>query len=172
MLASAVQQSVIVVGERTFPFRVNDPIFKMESGDAPKRSDENEKKQSCYVCEASFKVRSSSSAISNNRQMIPEKTTCEFCGWWCCKSCANKKFPFPASLARNASGAPDLDGHSDNGGTNRGSTNADSILEYGQICKVCEYKLYIKDLHSEIDKVIQLKEFKIAQKQHFMEALE
>lgn len=67
LLASAVQQSVIVVGDKKFQFKVNDPIFKMDPGDAPRRDYENDKNQCCYVCEASFKVKSSSSVISNNK---------------------------------------------------------------------------------------------------------
>lgn len=98
----------------------------------------------------------------------PDWVNCEFCGSWCCKTCANKKFPIPSSLKRLR--AADLEEDEVADQAVEGDTSSRN-LEMASICKVCECKIYIKAHHEKVDKNIQIREIKISHKQSTMKSL-
>ena len=66
---------------------------------------------------------------------------CEFCNTPNnCKQCCSKKFPF-AQESRPGQNSPDEE------------FVEDSI--FGQICKICETKIYVKKYHEEVDQQVQ-----------------
>jgi hypothetical protein len=104
---------------------VKDPVFYLTK---PSEQKQDSKSYSqCNVCEKDLQEDS--------------MVLCEFCNTPNnCKQCCSKKFPF-AQESRPDQNSPDEE------------FVEDSI--FGQICKICETKIYVKKYHEEVDQQVQ-----------------
>ena len=122
-------QSFINLGELgNYPFDMDDPIFELSS--CCRRA---AKYRGTRMKDINIKIKSC--PICQKSLQFPKNVAlCEFCGNFGCADCIYKKFPFPHKESKSAE------------------------RESGDICMVCEWKMFLHQATSEIVSNIQKRE--------------